>query len=169
MNAERGWKAALLKSVVLNSFAGALLAAIVGAFCGLAVTQIIVWLDEGASVALKMPTDLNLGLIIRSSMIGGFALLAGLLSALIFIVVTVRAQPGQTFAPLQSLVGRVLLGQIVGTIGFCSLFLSVEFARSIGANPPFYTLAMDDLLWLLFGAPVLMLCGAIAGALSKRA
>ena len=168
MNDERRWKAALVRRVVLNSFAGGLLTAIVGALCGLGATAMVSWLDNGANAALKMPSDLNLGSIMMSSLIGGYSWIGGLNGALIFIVATVRAKPSQTFAPLQSLIGRVMLGQIVGTIGFCSLFLSVEAARAAIARQSFFPLAMEDMLWLIFGVPILMICGAIAGALSKR-
>ena len=168
MNPEREWKAEILKRVVLNSFAGAFLATLVGALCGLATTQIIGWLDSGATAALKMSPDLNLGALIMNSMVAGYGWIGGLVGAIIFMVATVRAKPAQILAPFQSLIGRVMLGQIVGTIGFCSLFLSVEAARAFLSKQSFYTLAMDNLLWLMIGAPALMICGAIAGALSQR-
>lgn len=168
MNVERQWKAALLKRVVLNSFAGAVLAAIVGALCGLIVSATIVWLENALFVALKIPPAPGFVADITNSITAGFGTLSALLGAIIFAIVTARTKPGGLFEPLQSLIGRVLLGQIAGTVGFCSLFLSVEAARAATTNQQFAMLASDDLVWLIIGPLVLMVCGAIAGALSKR-
>ena len=168
MNSERRWKAALLKRVVLNSFAGALLAAPVGALCGLIVSAVFLWLENSLSVALRIPPAPGFIALITQSNIAGFAVLGALLGAIVFAVATARAQPGELFAPLRMLIGRVLLGQIVGTVGFCSLYLCVEAARGAATSQPFYLFASGDTVWLIIGSLALMSFGALAGALSKR-
>lgn len=169
MNIERQWKAALLKRVTLNAFAGALLAALVGALCGLMVSGLVVWVERSASIALKILSAPEFGAIITNAMTAGLAMLGALLGAIILAVAATRAKPGALMEPLLSLIGRVLLGQIAGTVGFCSLFLVVAGARASLSGQSFYLAAMNDSGWLFVGAPVMMLCGAIAGAFSKRA
>ena len=101
--------------------------------------------------------------------IGGGFWLGFFIGLALFSIAAARTAPGRTFEPLRALFGRVALGMLAGALGFCSLFLAVEWARAWAQSQPLHMVAVFDSTWLFLGTPALMICGAIAGALSKRA
>lgn len=128
------------------------------------------WLSQAADAALNRApasgTPPHLG---ASTGINGGICLGFLIGALIFAFAAARAKPGRTFEPLRALFARVAIGFNVGAIGFCSLFLVVVWVRAALTGKSFYVQAIRDIEWFFWGTIALMICGAIAGALSKRA
>ena len=71
-------------------------------------------------------------------------------------------------APPKSLRARVVLGQCAGVCGLLLFYFSLIFGASQIQNQPFTALFNFYSEWLLRAMPALMICGAIAGALSAR-
>ena len=170
MDSNRRWQIALFKRVLANALVSGILVAIAGLLCGAITGAMAGWIAQAAATTVGIPaTSMDRSPSIFMASTGAGGLLLGLLVGTpIFAIVAARAQPGRTFEPLRALGGRVIVGLIAGTLGFCSLFLGVEWARATLTSQSFYLVAFEDLKWLFMGVPALMICGAIAGVLSKR-
>ena len=72
------------------------------------------------------------------------------------------------FKPFCRIARSVFYGQFVGAIAFTSSFYLFEFARSLLTTRLLASLLLEDLIFAYVGAPILMICGAIAAALTKR-
>ncbi len=168
MQTDRRWQTALLVRVLANVVAGALLLALAGTLCGLTTGALASWVSNVAAAAAGVPTAFLDGSIFIASCGATGAVAGALVGGFIFAIAAVRARPGRTFEPLRALIGRVVLGSIAGTAGFCSLFLAVEGARAAQSRVSLAAVAMGDLTSLFAGALIMMVCGAIAGAFSVR-
>lgn len=159
---EHRWITKLAARVILNGLAGGALFAVVGAFCiGLAGGIVGTVLDY-FSVA-------GGGNAFIGAYIGfGLGALSGVCGVIIFGIAAFKIPSHRGLAPLRFLAARVIVGQVVGTIGAVTFFLFVETAKTRALGQPLSQGISEDLLWILFGAPILMICGAIAGALSQR-
>ena len=152
--------------VLANALIGGIAVAFVGAFCvGLAGGFVGTALDYGGFLGAQGETGFGfLGAFAGAEM----GALSGIIGAVLFALATVRATPGQILAPLKALIGRVTLGQIFGTSGAFTSFMAFELVKTLINHQGLASNIFDDLVWILYGAPILMICGAIAGALSKR-
>ena len=63
---------------------------------------------------------------------------------------------------------NVVVGQVAGVAAFSLIFYAFEVIKSWLLGKELILGLDSDATWLLYGAPALMICGAIAGALSKR-
>ena len=163
MNRENRWAAKWVARVGWNALAGGALVGIVGAFCIGAAGALV-----GAVYARHMGAT-----FLDGARVGGYVgvilgAMCGVIGVLIFGVAAFRSAPGRLFAPFLQLRGRVALGQFLGTVDALSFFFAVEWAKSQLQNQSFGQGIAEDLKWIQWGAPALMVCGAIAGALSKR-
>ena len=113
------------------------------------------------------PDDAGVSLVVFSSA-GAGLFVGGLVGATIFGVAAFKAPPGRFYAPIESLVGRVMLGQIAGTLGAISFFGALVAFKMLTQGQSLLDSTDSDLNILFLGTPALMICGAIAGALSKR-
>ena len=100
-------------------------------------------------------------------------IIGGLAGAVIFGVAAFQAPPDRFFAPLGALIGRVALGQVVATLAALICFGAIEAFRIQvqGQSLLNVTTGSFNNVYLnatSFGAPIVMTCGAIAGALTKR-
>ena len=169
MRSERYWQSVLVGRIACNAMVGGLLAGMTATISGGVAGAIWDWANAGANVALKIrpmpgispPSGVMTGLL--NGLVVGT-----LISALVFAVITARAQPGRLFEPTRAFLARVAIGLNAGALGFCSLFLLIEWARTALSGQSFYVQAIIDSGWLFWGTAALMVCGAIAGALSKR-
>ncbi len=128
------------------------------------------WLSHAADAALNISPAFGISPHIGLNVgIGGGFSLGFFIGLVLFVIAAARTKPGRTFEPLRAIFWRVAIGIIAGVVGFCSLFLAVEWALSNLAGKSFYIKAVSGSGWLLYGTLVMMICGAIAGALSKRA
>lgn len=165
------WAAKVAGRVAANAFLGGLLVGVVGALClgtaayGLGTLMDYLYLSlPGAKISrmtsmarLLPPTGIGAGFF------GG-----GFVGASIFVLAASKAPPGRFFAPLSALIGRVALGQIAGTLGALTFFAAVEAFKIQLQNQSLLRVMNGDAKFIALGAPALMICGAIAGALSKR-
>ena len=92
---------------------------------------------------------------------------SGLFGALVGGVAASNARPGALLAPL-AIIKRVALGQLLGTLAALSSYLILALAIAQLNAQPFIGSVEGGLVVALIGVPVLMNCGAIAGALWKR-
>ena len=166
MNSDNRWTAALAARVMGNALAGGVLVGIVGAIslraAGYVLARLFIVLYQPFSgqnlIDATLLTSTGAGLF------GG-----GLAGAIIFGIAAFKAAPGRFSEPLRAIIGRVVLGQIVGTVGALSFFFAVGLAMFRFPTLRQSLIDYGDWEWIQYGAPILMICGAIAGALSKRA
>ena len=159
MNAN--WVAHLAGRIVANAVVGAIAAAIVGAGC-----------VASAGFGIGLGWSYNTG---EAAFVGGYigamlgAASGALIGFLIYGIAAARAAPGETFMPLCAIFKGVSLGQVAGTLSAATAFWAFEFVRALVFNQSWSEGAGADLFSVMFGTPALMMCGAIAGALWKRA
>ena len=157
------WAAKFVARVVWNALAGGFLFAVVGALCLGAGGWLTGTIIDFSKITGEGPVYARMGarLGIHSGAV------CGVFGVFIFGVAAFRA-PGEFFAPLRALGGRVALGQVLGTLGAASSFFLFEFLVAQLPGQNFALNVFRDAFVLSLAAPVVMLCGAIAGALSKR-
>ena len=161
MKSDALWTMLLLGRVLANALLGGLLCAIFGAFGCAIVGQL-------AEIIFSFELSKNADGIHALSF-GFIGFVAGLtFGTLIFATHAFRAPPGHLFEPFCGIVAGVLCGQFVGALAFSSSFYLIEFARALLTKRFIASLLLEDLIFAYVGAPALMICGAIAGALSKR-
>ena len=162
---SQNWVFGAAKRIGANVIIGAILTAIVGAGCvGAAGALLGAILDIRSTPATWDGGFLGLGLFL------GFYLGAwsGIFGALVGGVAASSAPTNRTFAPL-AIFKRVALGQLLGTLAALSSYLILALAIAQFNGDPFVGTVEDNLELAIYAVPVLMNCGAIAGALWKRA
>ena len=142
--------------IVVNAILGTLATAIVGELC-LGFAGIVI--TAAASLALNPWSD---ALAVQGFLFNAAA------GALIFVVATLKSAPGEIIAPVRALLGRVVLGQIAGTLITGSAFLAFAIVKAQFQPLLFATSVVYDAFLLTKFAPLIVACGAIAGALIKR-
>ena len=158
------WMARVAARVLANALAGGVLFALLGALCigsGGWLTGAII---DFSGVTGEGPVYARQG----AQMGVYLGVVSGVVGVLVFGIAALKAAPGELFAPLRALGGRVALGQVLGTLGAATFFFLFEAVQSHLQSQPFGFKVFGGAILIMFGAPVLMICGAIAGALSKR-
>lgn len=89
-------------------------------------------------------------------------------SIFIFGIAAFKENKQTVFDVMREISIRVIVGQFCGTCGAISTFLVVEFCLAHIQNAPFDQSVNEHAPIFLWASPILMICGAIAGALSKR-
>ncbi len=165
MKSDARWMTILAGRVLANALVGGITFAFVGALCvGLAGGIIGIALD-GWSRTFSPAAGYGFFGAFIGAKVGAFD---GIVGVFLFAIATIRAKPGRLLKPFSALIGRVITGQITGTMGALTSFMIFEFVKTLIISRGFSQNVFDDLLWILFGTPILMICGAIAGALTKR-
>ena len=156
MNSDARWIKVLAWRLVVNTFIGTVAAGIAGELAlGLAGISI-------AAAFAIVPAPWSDELALRAVWFGAAS------GALIFVIATLKSAPGEIIAPVRALLGRVILGQLAGTLLACSAFLAFEILKA--QTQPLSlakSIGYDAFMLTWFGPPI-MACGAIAGALTKR-
>ena len=171
MESELRWRFVLLRRIVANAVVGGLGLIFPTMIGGVIAGATWDWLSHAADLALNIPPASGSPPHLGAYFIGfnGGISLGFLIGLILFAVSAARTPPGRTFETLRALLVRVAVGIIAGAIGFCSLFLALEWAVSALTGKGFYVQAVSDSGLLFWGTIALMICGAIAGALAKRA
>lgn len=165
MQSNNNWLGRAVLRAGVNLIVGGIITAIVGALCvGTAGGFLGYLLDLRGTPATWDGGFIVLGFIIGAA----WGAWSGIVGAIIFGVAASKAKPGRFFAPL-ALIKRVALGQLLGTLGALSSYLVFALAVAQFNGDPFIGTVEDHLELAMFGAPITMVCGAIAGALWKRA
>ncbi len=147
-----------LGRVLANALAGGLAFAIVGLFCGAL---------SGFIFGIIFDGSLGGSLIIASyGILVGVA--CGVAGVLIHLVAAVVAKPGEFWEPSFNLTASVSLGQVWGTVAAIAAFVAFELIDSQIHQASFSTTVGEDVTFFCLFAPIIMICGAIAGAIWKR-
>ena len=162
---KHNWAAMAAKRISAGILGGALIIATVGALCvGAAGALLGAILDIRSTPATWdggfMGPGLFLGLYLGAW--------SGILGAGVGGVAAVGARPGALLAPL-AILKRVALGQSLGTLAALSSYLVLALLIAQLNAQSFVGTVEDNIEMAIYGVPVLMNCGAIAGALWKRA
>lgn len=159
------WAAKAAKRIAANIVGGAILTSLIGALCVATAGAFFGWMMDLRST----PPSWDSGFLGPGLFLGLFlGAWSGFLGALIGGVAAFGARPGAMFAPL-SIIKRMALGQVLGTLGALSFYLVFALALAQLNAQPFVGTVEDNLELAIWGVPILMNCGAIAGALWKRA
>ena len=164
MKSDARWMRILAIRVLANAVVGGFWFAFVGACCCGAAGAFLTFLisvsvgEFGIGMAFGKLTVVDATL--------GFA--SGIMGAFIFAIAAWRTTPGHLLSPFYELKLRVFLGQVLGTFLVCISFFSFVFIKMKLQNINLAYSTGYDGVYLLFGAPILMICGAIAAALTKR-
>ena len=164
MKSDARWMRILASRVLANVIIGGLAFAFVGALCGGAAGSFLTFI---VSIAVgEFGIGMAFGQLTMFDAVLGFA--SGIVGAFIFGVAAWRAKPSQLLTPFYELRRRVFLGQMTGTLLACVSFFSFVVIKMNLQNITLGDSIGYDGIYLLLGAPILMICGAIAGALTKR-
>ena len=151
--------------VAANALAGGFAFALVGAIC----LGFGGWILGAALDRAGLNNYLNFHHYAADGADAGVALGAGsgIVGALIFGLAALQSAP-RIFAPVRALFWRVALGQFLGVVGAATFFALYEYLNARWHGQRLASNVLQDVSLILWGAPVLMICGAIAAALTKR-
>lgn len=93
---------------------------------------------------------------------------SGFVGALAGAVAAFDGKPESSIMPPRALLRNIVLGQLFGTLSAVSSYLLFALAIAHLNGDPFVGTVEDNLELAIYGVPVLMICGAIVGALCKR-
>ena len=164
MSLSQHWVLKVFGRVLTNAIVSGVVIAIIGALCVATAGALLGWiLDIRSTPAIWDGGFFGAGLFLGLCL-GAWS---GILGALVGGVAASKARPGALLAPL-SVLKRVALGQLLGTLAALSSYLIFALAVAQLNAQPFVGTVEDNLDLAICGVPVLMNCGAIAGALWKR-
>ncbi len=103
---------------------------------------------------------------VRNGVFNG--IFCGLFGGLIFAIVAARKTSERLFETFRKLVVRVAAGQISGVITTALAFSTFKLTEAQLSGLPISIKKYSDGYLLLLLATILMICGAIAGAIFKR-
>ena len=150
--------------VLVNALVGGLISSIAGAFCLILFSIFGDWLFNLLPGALMLggeQEDIMLSIILG-------VVLGGIPGVFIYGIAAFKAKPTPFFAPLRWLTKRVVIGQIVGTLIACFSYLIFTFIVAQTQTQSFLTTVGDNFNLLPLSTFVLLVCGAIAAALTQR-
>lgn len=147
----------MLARVAVHVLVGGMAAALGGAFCIAVAGALTGWILGGVD-------GMGIGFVVGLGFGSGGGGLAG---ALIHAINGFCSAPGRSLVPRRRFLVSIGIGQILGTLGICSGFFGVAglVARLWPRGGTFTNLVGGHIVWIMYGAPVIMICGEIAGAL----
>ena len=150
--------------VLANALVGGFAVAIVGALCSGAAGSFLTFIIS------LVTGEFGIGMIFGKLTVFGatLGLVSGVIGIFIFAIAAWSAAVGPLLMPFCELKQRVFLGQLLGTLLASASFFVFEFLKSNLQNVAFADELKNEGHYLLLGAPISMICGAIAGALTKR-
>ena len=164
--APKSWAWFLAKRVAVHVIAGALATALVGALCVGAAGAVTGWILDLRST----PATWDDGFTLVGALLGlTWGAYSGVVGAIICGWAGLTAPPSRSLWPARALLRHPILGQVAGTGLASATFFAWELVQAQLTGPAFGRGVERDVGWILFGAPALMLCGAIAGALIRPA
>lgn len=160
---ERNWIGILTARVLCYALCGGLGAALTGAIC-----IALAGAATGAIIDIQgTPPHWNQGFVPAGFFVGATlgGIGGGVTGVVVFALLGFLRVPDRRFLPRRATFIAIWSGQIGGTLGVClSFFLLLAMASTL-AGKSFPALVDTHLMWILFGAPALMVCGEIAGAI----
>ena len=166
MSLSQHWILRVFGRVLTNAIVGGVIIAIIGALCVATAGAFFGWMMDIRST----PPAWNMGFMGPGAFLGAFlGAWSGFVGALAGAVAALGDNSTRPLATLRALLNRVALGQLLATLGAVSSYLLLALAIAQIKGDPFIGTVEDNLELAIYGAPITMICGAIAGALWKRA
>ena len=166
MPTTNSWLARAATRLSAHLVCGALVSAIVGALCIGAMGALLGWIMDIDST----PPSWDSGYLFPGAWLGAYlGCFGGIIGAVAAGAVAFDERARHSWAPLRATLMRVALGQIAGTIGALSCYFLLVMVLVFRRAQPFVGTVEDNLDLMIWGAPMLMICGAIAGTISRRA
>lgn len=160
------WQWFLLRRIVSHFVLGALCAAIVGALCIGTAGGLCGWILDLRS----QPASWDDGFTVVGALLGAtLGSYSGVVGAFFGLWSGIAAPPSRSVLPPRALLQSLALGQIAGTLVACSTFFLWEVFQAQNTGLSFGRTVEQDIVLILWGAPALMICGAIVGALFRPA
>ena len=94
--------------------------------------------------------------------------MCGVAGIFIYFIAAIFVEQGKFWEPFLTLITRVTFGQLGGTLLAVTIFLTFELLRSRFNTFEFSNKVSNDVMIPFVAAPILMILGAIAGAIFKR-
>ncbi len=159
------WFTRVAGRVLSSAIIGGVVSAIVGALCVGAAGALFGWLLDIRST----PASWDSGFLFPGAWVGmSLGAWSGFVGLIAAGLVAFDMPSRHSFAPLRALLGRVAIGQLLGTLGAISSYLLLAWAIAQTQGQPFVGTVEDNLDLIIWAAPAAMIGGAIAGALWKR-
>ena len=164
MSISQSWIAKFAGRVLASAFVGGLVAAIVGALCVGTAGVLFGWMLDIRST----PPSWDSGFLFPGAWLGAYlGSYSGVIGALAGGVAASGGKPTTSVVPPRALLRNIALGQVFGTMGAVSSYLIFALALAQLNAQSFVGTVEDQLDLILWGAPVMTICGAIMGALWK--
>ena len=162
---SRNWVAKFAGRVLAGAFLGGLFVAIVGALSVATAGALFGWMLDLRST----PPGGESGFLWPGAWLGAYlGSFGGFVGLFAGAVAALGGKPDTSVLPPRDLLRNIALGQLAGTLGAVSSYLIFALAVAQFNGEPFVGTVEDHLELIIYGAPILMICGAIAGALWKR-
>ena len=160
------WAARAAQRIGANIVVGAIVTAIVGALCVATAGALFGWMLDIRST----PPSWDSGFLFPGAWLGAYlGSFSGIVGALAAAVAALGGKPDDSVGPPRALLRNLAMGQLFGTLGAVSSYLLFAFGVAQWNGDPFIGTVEDNLELIIWGAPALMISGAILGALWKRA
>ena len=166
MSIYQHWIFRVLGRVLTNAIVGGVVAAIAGALCVATAGAFFGWIMDLRST----PPSWDSGFLFPGAWVGArLGVWSGFIGAIVGGVAALGDNSTRPLEKLRALLNRVALGQLLATLGAVSSYLLLALVIAQIKGDPFTGTVEDNLELAIYGVPVSMVCGAIAGALWKRA
>lgn len=163
---SRNWVAKFAGRVLVSALIGGFFTAIVGALCGATAGALFGWILDIRSTPPSWDGEFLLPGAWLVAYLGSFSGFVGLFAG---AVAAFDGKPASSIVP-RALLRNLALGQLFGTGGAVSSYLLFAVAVAVAqfSGDPFVGIVEDNLELVIWGAPILMICGAVAGAIFRR-
>ncbi len=166
MSLSQHWFFRVFGRVLTGALFGGVVTAITGALCVATAGALLGWMMDLRST----PPSWDNGFILPGAFAGVYlGVWSGLIGAIVGAVAALGDNSTRPLATLRALLSRVALGQLLATLGAVSSYLLLALVIAQIKGDPFTGTVEDNLELAIYGVPITMVCGAIAGALWKRA
>ena len=156
------WMGLWLRRFAGHLVLGALATALVGALCVGTLGALCGWVMDLSSRPATWDDGFRFAGFGLGITLGAFG---GIVGALFCGWAGLVAPPNRALLPPRALLGRIALGQVAGTLLAGATFVLWVLVQSQNTGQSFGRVLEDEVFLLLWAAPALMICGAIAGAL----
>ena len=165
MSLSQSWIAKVAGRVVASALIGGFVIAITGALCIATAGALFGWILDIRST----PPRFDVGFLFPGAWLGAtLGSYSGFVGFMAGAVAAWRGKPDTSIVPPLALLRNIALGQLFGTVSAVSSYL--VFALSVAQlnTQSFVGTVEDNLELIIWGAPILAIFGAIAGAMSRR-
>ncbi len=164
MSISQSWIAKFVGRVLASAFIGGFFVAIMGALSVATAGALFGFILDIRST----PPRWDSGFLFPGAWLGAnLGSYSGFVGALAGAVAAFDGKPESSIVPSRALLRNLALGQLFGMLGAVSSYLLFAFVIAQFSGAPLVGTVEDNLELAIYGVPILMICGAIAGALWK--